>query len=105
MAPLAAGHAAAATARRVLPPAANAPVRRLCADPACLHPPNWFIQLAELRGALEAATKGMSDMNEFTEEIKFDLDRHRRQFSPSDKISEQPAAAIGAACGGCVVAL
>jgi hypothetical protein len=51
-------------------------------------------QLEELQHTLETTTKSVSSMHEWTEEIKFDLDKHRRQFSPADKISEQPAGAI-----------
>lgn len=48
-------------------------------------------ELGELEKGLAARAK---EMQGWTEEIKFDLDKHRRQFSPADKISEQPAAAI-----------
>lgn len=67
-----------------------------------MHPPAAAAraQLAELRSTLESTVKGMSEMADWTEEIKYNLEQGRRQFSPLDKLSEQPAAAIGARRGG-----
>jgi hypothetical protein len=53
-------------------------------------------QLLELQGSLEDKVKALSGLGEVAEDIKFDLDRHAARFWPADKVSEQPAAAIGA---------
>lgn len=55
-------------------------------------------ELQSARSELGDLEKGLTaraqEMRELTDDIKFDLDKHRRQFSPADKISEQPASAI-----------
>ncbi|EFN53516.1 expressed protein [Chlorella variabilis] len=51
-------------------------------------------QLEELQGSMEVRVRQLANLSEVAEDIKFDLNRHNSQFSPADRISEQPAAAI-----------
>lgn len=57
------------------------------------------MQLEELQGSMEVRVRQLANLSEVAEDIKFDLNRHNSQFSPADRISEQPAAAIGGRLG------
>ncbi|KAI3424245.1 hypothetical protein D9Q98_009601 [Chlorella vulgaris] len=51
-------------------------------------------QLLELQDSMDQKVTQLSGLSSVAEDIKFDLDKHNAQFSPADRISEQPASAI-----------